>query len=619
MNRVTGILVVGAMWLPGCEGQAPGAAGNDEAMAVAGVSAAGVAAKANGAEGQAAETVVRRVWGRRRVDLAGDVSYDGRELVFVEYPPGDLAVRDLRTGEIRKLTDKGSREESGKYSMTPKMSRDGRWVAYIRAIPDGNGERYELRIAGMDGTPPRTLYRDESVGWINAITWSPDGDYLLASVWRNGGPQQILRVSVPEGTSRILDIPAPGLVGHMRFSPDGRLLVLDRALEERSENRDIYLMAPDGSGETRIVENPANDFVLGWAPDGEHILFAGDRGGTLGAWLLPVEDGRTAGDPVLVKPDIWRMTPLDFTRDGSYYYEVDTSKRTVYVANLNPVTGEFVTTPSPVAGPANGSTRDYWPTWSPDGRFLAYQSNHDPGPADILLQSVETGETRVVDLKGAASVTPWAWTKDGRFIIGNGRSDDREEAVFKVDVFTGEARPLPNFFGVDIRVPLGLSRDEESLYYSVWLDDGAGIAVRGINGGMAKLLYRWKGYGLAQLSPDRRYIAFSEDTGEASGLLLMPASGGEPEVLVKFPPGRGAPNEMAWTPDGEHIIYRYGGEIWSVPRAGGEPRRLEWPIGEDLMAGLMLIRLSPDGRRVAFDAESGEAELWVMENFLPGH
>jgi Tol biopolymer transport system component len=404
----------------------------------------------------------------------------------------------------------------------------------------------------------------------------------------------------------------------MRFSPDGRLLVLDRAVEERSENRDIYLMAPDGSGEVRIVENPANDFVLGWAPDGEHILFASDRGGTLGTWLLPIENGKPSGEPVLVRPDMWQMVPIGFTEDGSYYYGVSTTKQTVYVANLDPVTGEFVTTPSPVAGPANGSRRDYRPTWSPDGRFLAYESDHEPG-RDIVLQSLETGETRVVDLKGAAWVTPWVWTKDGRFIIGYGGSDENEDGVFKVDVLTGEARALPNFFGVNIRIPLGLSPDEESLYYLVWLDEVAGIAVRGINGGMENLLYRWKGYGDAELSPDRHYIAFSEDAGEATGLLLMPASGGEPEVLAEFPPGRGSPNEMAWTPDGEHIIYKYRGEIWSVPRAGDEPQRLEWPIEEDLMPGLMHIRFSPDGRRITFDAESGEEELWVMENFLPGH
>jgi Tol biopolymer transport system component len=619
MNRGIGILICGIVGLLGCEAPGPGTTRDGEAVTVAGVSASGIDSRARGAGEQSTETVVRRVWGRRAVDLAGDVSFDGRELAFVDYDTGDLAVRNLRTGDIRRLTDKGSWEESGKYAMTPKMSRDGGQVAYTWAIPDGNSERYELRIVDMDGSSPRTLYRDESVGWIKAITWSPDGSYLLTSVWRTGGPQQILRISVPDGSSRILEIPEPGLVGQMRFSPDGRSIVFDRAVEEGSENRDIYVMPPDGREEARIVESPSNDFVLGWAPDGEHILFASDRGGTLGAWLMRVEDGRAAGDPVLVKPDIWRMTPLDFTQDGSYYYGVSTNRRTVYMASLDPSTREFLTTPAPVSGPSKGSTMEHRPTWSPDGKFLAYQSNRERDRPLLLLQSVETGETRVAELKGASWVTPWVWTRDGRFILGYGGSDEAEDGVFSVDVFTGEARPFPNFFGVNIRIPLGLSADQESLYYLVWLDEVAGIAVRGINGGMEDLLYRWKGYGTARLSPDASYIAFGEDAGESSVLLLMPTAGGEPEVLVEFPPGGGGPKEIAWTPDGERVIYRNALELWSVPRIGGEPRKLNWPIENELLEGLRHICFSPDGTRIAFDAESGEEELWVMENFLPGH
>ncbi|TFH65580.1 MAG: hypothetical protein E4G90_06010, partial [Gemmatimonadales bacterium] len=62
----------------------------------------------------------------------------------------------------------------------------------------------------------------------------------------------------------------------------------------------------------------------------------------------------------------------------------------------------------------------------------------------------------------------------------------------------------------------------------------------------------------------------------------MPASGGEPEVLVEFPPGGGGAEAIAWTPDGERIIYRNDREIWSIPRIGDEPRKLEWPVDSSL-------------------------------------
>ena len=624
MNKVIGILVVGIVGLSGCEARAPGAAGDGGAVAAAGLPGAGIgtAREAGGLESD--EIVVRRVWGRRAVDLAGDVSFDGRELVFVDYDTGDLAVRDLRTGDVRKLTDKGSWEESGEYGMTPKMSRDGRQVAFTWALPTGNSERYELRIIGMDGTGLRTLYRDESVGWINAVAWSPDGAHLLASVIRQGDTRQILRISVPGGASRILKTTGAEGLGHMSFSPDGQFVVFDRVVEEGSANRDVYVMAADGSREVRIVEHPANDFVLGWAPNGEHILFASDRQGTLGAWLLRFEDGEPAGEPVLVRPDMWQMTPLGFTQDGSYYYGVSTTKRTVYTASLNPVTGDFLTAPTPVSQPAIGSTMDRRPSWSPDGRFLAFFSNRGPAGAErpvIIVQSVETGETREVGLRGASRVSPGLWSRDGRFILGFGRDEDDREGFFRVNVLNGEVHPFPNFWGVNVAGPIGLSPDGQSLYYKAWLDDEAGVAVRGLEGGMGEILYRWRGYNLqhAELSPDGEYLALGEEGDEGGMLLLMRASGGEPEVLIQFPPGGGGPEQATWTPDGQKIIYRNDREIWSVPRVGGTPRKLEWPIEEVLVAAMRGICFSPDGRRIAFDAEAGEEELWVMENFLPGH
>jgi Tol biopolymer transport system component len=621
MKRFLGILTCGIVGLLGCEANPPDTAGDGEALAAAGLSRAGTGST-DGEAQESPDVVVRRVWGRARIGLSGDVSPDGSELVFVDYATGDLAALHLRTREVRRITNKGSWEESGDYAWHARLSRDGRRVAYTWAVQEGNTERYELRMIGMGGGGTRTLYRDESVGWIQPLAWFPDGDRLLAFISRHGGTAQLLQISVPQGESRILRETAPTFPGMVAFSPDGKSLIFDRAQGEESTNRDIFLMAADGSGETAIIEHEADDFVLGWAPDGDHVLFASDRLGTLGAWLQRIEAGKASGEPTLVRQDVWRMSPINFTRAGSYYFGVSTTKRTVYTATLDPSSGEFLTPPSPVVLPENGSSMDHRPTWSPDGKLLAYQSNRRSGPSTrpvMILQSVETGETRAVDLRGAEWVSPWVWTQDSRYVLGFGGEGRREDGVYKVDVLTGEARPLPNFWGVNMRIPLGLSPDEESLYYLVWIGDGAGIAVRGIEGGMEELLYEWKGYGMASLSPDKSHIAFGEDGGESSVLFLMPATGGEPEVLVEFPPGGGSANAISWTPDGEHILYKNNQEIWSVPRVGGTPVKLDWPIEETLTGTIRHIRISADGRRIAFDAEAGEEELWVMENFLPGH
>jgi Tol biopolymer transport system component len=78
---------------------------------------------------------------------------------------------------------------------------------------------------------------------------------------------------------------------------------------------------------------------------------------------------------------------------------------------------------------------------------------------------------------------------------------------------------------------------------------------------------------------------------------------------------------MAWTGDGKNLFYgklQDGSkdvvDLWVIPAAGGEPKKTGLS-----MSRLMHLRVSPDGRQIAFTAseQPGKSELWVMENFLP--
>src|SRR3989440_484836 len=48
---------------------------------------------------------------------------------------------------------------------------------------------------------------------------------------------------------------------------------------ERDGNVDIYLMNADGSGVTRLTNNPAGDFWPVWSSDGTKIVFQSERDG----------------------------------------------------------------------------------------------------------------------------------------------------------------------------------------------------------------------------------------------------------------------------------------------------------------------------------------------------
>ncbi|MBK5290113.1 MAG: PD40 domain-containing protein [Acidobacteriia bacterium] len=86
----------------------------------------------------------------------------------------------------------------------------------------------------------------------------------------------------------------------MGFSPDGRYIAYDFPPKEDAPERDIFVLAADGSRETLLIQHPADDRLLGWTADGTHILFSSDRTGTPSAWLIKVSADRPNGQPVLV-------------------------------------------------------------------------------------------------------------------------------------------------------------------------------------------------------------------------------------------------------------------------------------------------------------------------------
>jgi hypothetical protein len=331
------------------------------------------------------------------------------------------------------------------------------------------------------------------VEWIAPAGWFPDGEHILAYVIRSTGTHQFLNVHAETGDSRILMSTSDGqgggnipIEGRRALSPDGGAVLFDRVAEKDPDRRDVFLLDLDENRETALVVNPANDFVLGWAPGGGHILFASDRGGTLGAWLLRVDGDMPQGEPVLVRPDLWRMAPIGFTQDGSYFFGISTTVRNVFVA---PLDGDWSALSGPlqaVGQPHVDLLRNTNASWSPDGRFLAYQSLRGTmGTAGYVtvIWSAETGQAREVKPRDVGFVAPRLWAEDGRHILGYGRDEDDRWGFFSVDVQTGATEAFENFWGVSMAGPMGVSADGRSLFYKAWLEDGAGVEVREFDGG----------------------------------------------------------------------------------------------------------------------------------------
>jgi len=101
MSKEFGVLAIVIAALAGCSSESPrvNAEGDLLAAGIPGAVAATVLA-----EQDSTPLVARRVWGGPDVDLFGGVSPDGRYLSFVDWESGNIAVRELATGETRLVT-----------------------------------------------------------------------------------------------------------------------------------------------------------------------------------------------------------------------------------------------------------------------------------------------------------------------------------------------------------------------------------------------------------------------------------------------------------------------------------------------------------------------------------
>jgi Tol biopolymer transport system component len=580
------------------------------------------------------EMVTRRVWTEPGEYISGSLSPDGRYLSCVDMSTGDLAVRELATGKMRHLTHKSS-TESSEYAFFSTISPNGKEVAYNWF---GGKDGPDLRVVRWDGSAPRVLYAKKGLYPFPA-DWSPDGKYILTLLYNEAGANQIAVISAADGSARVLKTLEWSSLT-IRFSPDGRYIAYDAAPQQDSANRDIFLLSSDGSREIRLVEHPADDQLLGWTPDGNHILFASDRSGTMSVWLLRVLDGKPQGAPELVKQDIGQAQPIGFTRTGSFYYGLVIGASDVYTADFDPATGKVVTQPQKTAQRFIGS--NFSPAWSPDGQFLAYISSRGPGlighrPEIITIRSLKTAEERDLPPKLSFTWGPIRWSPDGRSILVSGKDNKIQHGLFLVDAQTGEVTPTVMWGDREIDVPAWFPDGKRLLYLSQHSETGTTIAtvvIRDLATGQEKALFQ-PAAGLTiddiALSPNGQQVALTlvEKQARSSALKLLPVAGGEASELVRAKePEQIVGDSLSWSPDSRYIVFGravnsqelLGGyfphgretQTLAISSHGGEPHALGVAINS-----AHTVSVDPTGHHIAFAAGRAKSEIWVMENFLP--
>jgi serine/threonine-protein kinase len=215
-------------------------------------------------------------------------------------------------------------------------------------------------------------------------------------------------------------IKEPGSYSTPRFSPDGKRVAITVSTTNAT---DIWIYDIGRNTFTRLTTEGAN-VRPEWTPDGKNVVFISERGGKARIWMQPADGSGPA--EMLYEPEVEPFEAL--VSPDEKWLIVRTAPGAKYSRDILavPMTGERTVTVL-VTSPYTESL----PRLSPDGRWLAYQSN-ETERFEIYVRPFPGNGARVQVSDGGG--TEPIWGKDGRSLHYRGPVGE----VIKVAVTTGQ-------------------------------------------------------------------------------------------------------------------------------------------------------------------------------------
>ena len=303
-----------------------------------------------------------------------------------------IALLELDTGRQRSLITGGSNAQyldSGHLVYAAGQS--------VRAVPF---DRTSLEVKG-DAVPVLEDVRiSEAV--LGAADFSVSRSGTLVYVPGSTARQDAMRSLVwatRDGREDAIKAPSRAYV-MARLSPDGRKVALD----VREQQADIWIWDFDRDNFSRLTFDQKNDRNPLWMPDGQRIAFASNRSsGSLGLYWQRA-DGIGQAESLATANGF--MVPTSVSRDGTriaLMENLDISLVTLDPSARGPRRSEPL-----LATPFNEDNGEI----SPDGRWLAYQSN-ESGQNQIYVRSFPNPDDFRLQATTAGGRAP-AWSRNGR-------------------------------------------------------------------------------------------------------------------------------------------------------------------------------------------------------------
>jgi tricorn protease len=441
--------------------------------------------------------------------LAGSVLASGSGPLLLQHPSlasgrivfsygGDLWLVGKDGGRADRLTT-GVGIESD-----PSFSPDGTMVAFSGQY-EGNTDVYVVPAAG--GVPLRLTHHPDA---DNVLGWARDGNRILFVSSRNSFSPvpRLFTVSVKGGFPEELPLPT---ASQAAYSPDGKRMAYVPVMQwqkawkryQGGQTLPIWIVDLAGLEVEKIPRSNSNDSNPLWI--GDKIYFLSDRKGPVSLFVYDLEtkkieealandgfDFKSAsagpggivierlGELLLFDPGTGNARKLDVALNGDFPevrpHFVKAGTR-IAAANISPngaravfeARGEILTVPAE-KGDIRNLTRttgvmERDPSWSPDGKSIAYFSEESGEYALHIIDQAGKGPVKKIGLGEPPSFyyRP-VWSPDGKKIA----LSDKRLNIWCVDVEKGSAVKVDTtyYFNPGFAFDFGWSPDSRWLTYS---------------------------------------------------------------------------------------------------------------------------------------------------------
>jgi len=487
----------------------------------------------------------------------------------------------------------------------PAFSPDGEQIAF-QSDRNGGG----IYLMGATGESVRRL---TDFGYHPA--WSPDGkEIVFASTWiarpevRFGSNSQLWVVNVATGERRRLDIKGGGDAVQPHWSPNGHRIAYWGSIA--GNRRDIWTVAATGGEAVPVTEDAAMDWNPVWSPDGRHLYFSSDRGGSMNLWRTPIDEqsGRVLGPAEAITTPSPDSAQISLSRDGRrLVYVQRAATRNIQKIPFDETVEKAIGEPAWVT---QGSKLAVMPELSPQGTSLAFFTIA-PSQEDIFVAAADGSGLRQLTDDAFRDRVP-RWSPDGkRLAFMSNRSGKYE--IWTIDQDGSSLRQIT------------FTPGKTSAQTPVWSPDGSRLAyfIASETTYVIDLRKPWteqSPQALPRVGPEEWFQgwAWSADGRTLAGAIMQRSGVSSGIAIYAFESKRY--DKLAnfgmypvWLKDGRRLVFCFKEKLYLVDVASKKVHEIMY-AALSARTGEMLgaASLSPDNSTLYFAQGTIEADIWML-------